>query len=226
MQLANFRQIMKTPPCHYFPLISDTTAHQEKKHPAAPPFFVVFFHWQVQELTCWCKSLRDRSGNRSIYMTSNRPFEHLLFCAGRGEQKVASFFKGKKKPFESLTSTNLFSFLPSFAPFFHSCFPYSSPNLRLISAINIHEVRCNDQSTSWWCNMKGFWRPVTVTSLRQDVLLVINLFLVLSGSVISSRANSLKNKHKKQFWHLVAFFSCRWKVINAFILRCSPHTSL
>lgn len=183
-----------------------------KKAPAAPPFFVVVFFFLTDKSRRWhvdASHWGTVPENRSIYITSNRPFEHLLFCAGRGgAESGLLFLKEKKNLLNPSRPPTFFSFLTSFAPFFHSCFPYSSPNFRLISEINIHEADCNDQSTSWWGNMKGFWRPVTVTSSRQNVLPVIHLFFVLSGSVLSSRAYSLTNKHKKHFWRLVAFFSC------------------
>lgn len=78
-------------------------------------------------------------------------------------------FFWKEKPFESLATANLFSLLPSFAPFFHSCFPYSSPNFRLISAVNIHGARCSDRGAGGRCNMKGFSETNYSASLTQNV---------------------------------------------------------
>lgn len=140
-------------------------------------------------------------------MTSKRTFEHLLFCARwEDEQKVASFlfisFFFKEKPFECLATADLFSLLPSFVPFFHSCFPYPSPDFRLISAVNIHEARCSDQGASGRRNMKGFSETNYSASLTQNVP---SAFFVLSRSVLSRRNDSLKYKHKMHFRGLVAF---------------------
>lgn len=127
----------------------------------------------------------------------------------------------KEKPFGSLTTANLFSLLPSFAPFFHSCFPYPSPHFGLMSAVNIHEARCSDGGGGGGRrNMKGFSETNYSASLTQNVS---PAFFVLFGSVLSWRDDSLKNKGKMHFRCLVAFLQLWLKGQQWFSLRCSPH---
>lgn len=242
-QLANFRQIKKKkkscvfwqvyvlrfwPPHHYenaaVSLISICvqtlqpifTSNREKKLSSATMFLFGFFfsltsrRWHVD--ACHRGTVL---GNRSIYMTSKRTFEHLLFCARWGEeQKVASFlflfFEGKT----FWIPRNLFSLLRSFAPFSHSRFPYSSPNFRLISAVNIHEACCGDQGAGGRRNMKGFLETNYSASLTQNVP---PAFLYCWDQFYHGEMFPLSTSIKCTFKALLPFFSCSWKVNNALV---------
>lgn len=175
------------------------TSKREKKISSATMFLFgfFFFHWQEQEMTCRCMSPRDRSGKpEHLHDIKTYFWTFAVLCPmGRWAESglfFIYFFFFKEKPFECLATADLFSLLPSFVPFFHSCFPYPSPDFRLISAVNIHEARCSDQGASGRRNMKGFSETNYSASLTQNVP---SAFFVLSRSVLSRRNDSLKYKH-------------------------------
>lgn len=150
------------------------TSKREKKLSSATMFFFGFFF-----------SLTGAGDDMSMHVTVGRFWETgastwhqnvlLNICCfvpdGEMSRKwpLFYFFFLKEKPFESLATADLFSLLPSFAPFFHSCFPYSSPHFRLISAVNIQEARCSDQGARGRRKMKGISETNYSASLTQNV---------------------------------------------------------